>query len=334
VPVPQGEIQKALAEKKKKLAAQPDTAPSAVVKEGRVNPKPPDTSAALPELGPTGALAATARDTKKDIINASSTAAPEQTGTPEIQQIAKAAKYDSERKDETNAGSEAGPEETGTEPTPVSAPSDAIGPMAPPEIQTVSPLQGEVKQIKAVDAPGKVPEKPAEYAPPGEGVGRAPPVEEKMQEAAAAIQEDPKIGEKILKMAADTGIGILELIQGFAYGMARSDRPLASEVRQREKEQKTALDAQAAAVQAEQDFQMNLARIQDTWQNARFSASTKAERDAADTQRAFLEKQNALDRQNALAVAGERAKAVGAGGQADRQAELAKIIQSIFEKGK
>lgn len=143
------------------------------------------------------------------------------------------------------------------------------------------------------------------------------PVSAKAEEIAQEVKKDPKIGEKLLQMAKDTGKSLLELVQGFAVGYSGSNIPLAAQVKEAEKQLKSQQDAaaaesekqrewQAAQMKADQDFQMRVSQINQDWQDKRFAAATEADRQAADAQRAHQSAEAQKDRDSALQIAREQ----------------------------
>jgi len=161
---------------------------------------------------------------------------------------------------------------------------------------------------------------------------------------AEQIKKEPKIGEKLLKLAKMTGKGILELIQGFAAGYSGSNIPLESQIRREEKAAKDKLDAAKASeeaqrtfqtemAKAEQDFNMRIAQLQDEWQNRRLAATTEAEKQAADEQRTFAAQEAQKDRdasmREAQLAAGARAAASGQDAQGDLQKIIANIVAQL-----
>lgn len=137
-------------------------------------------------------------------------------------------------------------------------------------------------------------------APVAPGPAPGGPSQADMQAVAQEIKKDPGIGQQLLDLAKNTGRGIGELVQGFAAGYSRSDIPLASQVRQAEKMQKLTIDAQKERQIADQQFQENLAKIQNKYVNDRFQASSAQEVAEAQKNRDAQAKQAGLDRQAAM----------------------------------
>jgi hypothetical protein len=180
--------------------------------------------------------------------------------------------------------------------------------LRPVEDTTPGPAEPAVP-IQAPTVPTAPKIEPSVTAPEivSNAVGQLPPpVQAKLEQAISEIQDDPKIGNQLLNLAKDTGKSILELIQGFAYGYAGTDKPLASEVRQAEKMKKMDLEAQRQQRMADEQFQMTLAQLQNDWMQRRFQATTSEEKAAADKEYDFKKSEAAKDRSSTERVAGLR----------------------------
>ncbi len=215
-------------------------------------------------------------------------------------------------------------------------------PQVPVPVIGAKPVEMATKALPPVDAAGPKPEtepmKP--LIGPG-GVITAPPSSEEQNAVIEEIKKEPSIGDQILQLAKDTGRSVLELIQGFAKGYSGSDIPLASQVRQAEKmvkgqQQATAeqaqkdRDFQAARDRANQDFQMQISKIQQDYENRRFAATTQAERDAADRQRDFEGKQAQQNRDAQLKIATMQTTFSQQGRQMSREQQAADAIKSAI----
>ncbi len=233
-------------------------------------------------------------------------------------------------------------------------PAEPIKPKINPVPAAVG-ISGPEERVPAVTAAGPDLAQPvqpsADYlaANLGNPVMAANPAEaQEQQKAHEIIQEakaDPKIGDKLLQLAQDTGRSILELVQGFAKGYSGSDIPLASQVRQeqaavKEQQQNAAeqaqkeRDFQIARDKADQDFQMRIQQIQSDYQDRRFSATTKAEKDAAEAKRQADAVEAQKDRDTQLKIAGMQTTfqqqgrtLTREGGLSDALAQIAKSLQ-------
>lgn len=158
------------------------------------------------------------------------------------------------------------------------------------------------------------------------------------------IKADPKIGEQILQLAKDTGRTILEVVQGFAKGYSGSDIPLISQVRQ--EREKLKQQQQFAAEQTEkerefaiqrdkvnQDFQMNIAQIQENWRNKQFAATTQAEKEAADRERDFQAQEAQKNRNTQLDIAKMQTTFAQEGRGMTRKQQMDETVKGIFQKG-
>lgn len=169
---------------------------------------------------------------------------------------------------------------------PVKAPVEPGAPITPPAKPGIVGKQAESKELSGPSGPVT-----------------AEDVSAKAQEAVQQLQKDPKLGDQFLQLAKDTGKSILELVQGFALGMARSDKPLASEVRQAQKMKELDIEAQKQRQVADQQFQQNLAKIQNDYIDRRFQATSAQDLAEAVKERDFKTQEAVKDRQARLTEA-------------------------------
>ncbi len=218
-------------------------------------------------------------------------------------------------------------------------PAPTMAPVALPAVEKAAPVAMEPQKVPAVDQKGSETQTVATPAAEKDAQTDAKAVEI-VQQAKA----EPKIGQQLLELAKNAGVGLLELIQGFAKGYSGSDLPLASQIREQEKLLKSQQDAtaeqaekerafQAVRDKAEQDFQMRISQIQMDYENRRFAATTQAEREAADRQRAFEQQEAQKDRDTTLKVAEMETTEKKAAKAQDKKADVAKIMQNIFAQG-
>lgn len=225
---------------------------------------------------------------------------------------------------------------------------DVPKPQEAPPVEPVEPPPGpEPKTFPMVTEPvTAVADKPAETKPvsgPGQVTAEVSPADQNA--VVEEIKADPKIGEQILQLAKDTGRTILEVVQGFAKGYSGSDIPLISQVRQERERLKQ--QQQFAAEQTEkerefaiqrdkvnQDFQMNIAQIQENWRNKQFAATTQAEKEAADRERDFQAQEAQKNRNTQLDIAKMQTTFAQQGRGMTREQQLAAALQDVFGKGK
>jgi hypothetical protein len=223
--------------------------------------------------------------------------------------------------------------------TPEAAAAAAMAPVAMPAIEKAAPVAMAVQPVKAIDQAS-----PQAVPAPSPAEAKDAQVATKAAEMATQAKEEPKIGQKLLELAKNAGVGLLELIQGFAKGYSGSDLPLASQIREQEKllksqqtataeQQQKALDFQAAQAKADQDFQMRLGNIQQDYQNRMFAATTKKEKDAADQQRAFEQQEAQKEREKDLQIAKMETTFSQQGRQMTRQEQAAAAIKSALAQG-
>jgi len=164
----------------------------------------------------------------------------------------------------------------------ISPPSSAPTPMAPPDLEKPTAVATKTKDIPTIGGTPSLPSSapsPMEVIQSGPGGAGVSPQDAKA--IASDIKADPNVGQQLLQFAKNAGVSVLEAIQGFAKGYSGSNIPLQSQVREAEKLATMPIEAEKQRQIAEQQFQSDLARIQNEWTQKRFEASTKQEKDLA-----------------------------------------------------
>jgi hypothetical protein len=194
-------------------------------------------------------------------------------------------------------------------------------PVKVPEPTEVTKTETPVKEVESVNAQG--PEAITGREPSERNLTGA---ETPAAKAAQEIKKDPSVGEKLLQLAKDTGRTVIELIQGFAKGASGSDIPLASQVRQAEKQIKAEQEAQAIRQKADQDFQMRLLQIQQDYFDRKFAATTAAEKQAAELKAQQDAEEARKNRASAEKIAGARQATTREGGLSGAMQDVVKAL--------
>ncbi len=163
-------------------------------------------------------------------------------------------------------------------------------------------------------------------------------------QVAMEAKKDPRVGDALLQFAEKTGRSILEAIQGFAVGYSGRGT-LISEIKRQEKQFNDQLEAQKAEAQAqrdfqaaqllsEQEFQKNLTKIEQSYKDRMFAATTQAEKESAEADRAFQHQENQAalnaDRANLQMELNAKVNGATAGSKQDQlQDALGKIIAGL-----
>ena len=156
----------------------------------------------------------------------------------------------------------------------------------------------------------------------------------KMQELAQTMKQDPSVGQQILNIAKATGKGLLEVIQAIGYGAAQSNKPLAYEVREKEKLAQMPIEAEKQRQIAEQQFEADLAKMKENYTQRRFEAGSKQELDLAQQKLQQEAQQAQLNRQNSLDIAKQQLIVPQAQFNLSRASQLRQILSEALAGGK